>query len=85
MRKIIDHRAQPANVSASSVLSVDEAADYLRISKASLYRLFNSGSLKIAKVGGRTLVRRIDIDAFLQECVDSQGAARLSAGRAGGA
>lgn len=46
-------------------MTVPEAAAYLRISRASLYRLFRDGDLKPRKIAGRTLVRRVDADALL--------------------
>lgn len=53
----------------SAALTIDEAADYLRVCRSTLYKLFREGQLKPAKVGGRTLVRRVDADAFLERCV----------------
>lgn len=52
-----------------AALSVDETAEYLRISRATLYRLFREKKLVPARLGGRTLVRRVDADAFLESCV----------------
>ena len=46
-------------------LSVSEAAEYLRISRSSVYRLFSTGELRARKIGKRTLVRREDADALL--------------------
>ena len=46
-------------------MTVPEAATYLRISRASLYRLFREGDLRPRKIAGRTLVRREDADALL--------------------
>ncbi|MER9628030.1 helix-turn-helix domain-containing protein [Mesorhizobium sp. M0296] len=62
-------RAGAIPTSLSAALSVDEAAEYLRISRATLYRLFREKKLIPARLGGRTLVRRIDADAFLESCV----------------
>ncbi|MDF3154790.1 helix-turn-helix domain-containing protein [Mesorhizobium sp. XAP10] len=53
----------------SAALTIDETADYLRICRSTVYKLFREGQLKPAKVGGRTLVRRVDADAFLERCV----------------
>lgn len=60
-------KSSPAAVSAA--LTIDETADYLRICRSTVYKLFREGQLKPAKVGGRTLVRRVDADAFLERCV----------------
>lgn len=54
---------------SSAALTVDEAADYLRVCRSTVYKLFREGQLKPARVGGRTLVRRIDADQFLERCV----------------
>ena len=50
----------------SQALTIAEATQSLRISRAGIYRLFSAGELPFAKVGGRTLVRRQDIDALLE-------------------
>jgi len=52
-----------------AALSVVQAAQYLGVSRASLYRLLSSGELRTTKIGGRTLVRRVDADAFLEASV----------------
>jgi len=53
------------------VLSVEEAAQFLTISKTTLYTLLNSGALKSARLGGRRLIRRIDVDALLANAARS--------------
>lgn len=57
----------------SAAMTVDELADYFRISRTSAYRLFKTKALTPIKIGGRTVVRRVDADAFLAR---SAGAAR---------
>lgn len=52
-----------------AALRVEDAAKYLGISRATLFKLFKTGQLKPAKVGGRTLVRRVDADALLERAV----------------
>jgi excisionase family DNA binding protein len=54
----------------SAALTVDEAADYIRVSRATIWRLLRNNSLPRARIGGRTVVRRIDLDAFLARAVD---------------
>jgi excisionase family DNA binding protein len=63
-------RISAINTHNSAALSVDEAAEYLRISRATLYRLFREKKLSPARLGGRTLVRRVDADALLAKCVE---------------
>lgn len=60
---------------AAAAFTVDEAAAYLRISRSNLYWLFRNGDLRPAKVGGRTLVRRVDADALLERAVNGNAAA----------
>jgi excisionase family DNA binding protein len=55
---------------APAALSVEEAAHYLGISRAGLYRIFKAGALRPARIGGRTVVRRVDLDNFLARAVD---------------
>lgn len=51
-----------------AVMTVAELAEYFRISRVSAYRLFKRGELKPIKIGGRTVIRRADADAFLAAC-----------------
>lgn len=51
---------------AIGAFSVANAAAYLSISRASIYLLIKDGSLPKVKVGHRTLIRRVDADAFLE-------------------
>jgi hypothetical protein len=36
-----------------------------------VWRLLRTGQLKKLRIGGRTLVRRADADAFLERCVEA--------------
>ncbi|MCJ2064407.1 helix-turn-helix domain-containing protein [Methylobacterium sp. J-088] len=62
-------KKEAAPPGAPGAMTVDEFADYLRISRTGVYRLFERGDLKPLKIGRRTLVRRADADAFLASCV----------------
>jgi excisionase family DNA binding protein len=55
----------------SGALTVPEAADYLRISPATVWRLLRNKMLSRARIGGRVVIRRIDLDAFLAKAVDA--------------
>ena len=49
-------------------VTVNEAADYLRLSRASIYQLLNKGELRCAKFGR---ARRIPVEAlkdYVQRC-----------------
>ena len=49
----------------SLALTVEEALGAIRISRSTFYELVKAGELPVAKVRGRTLVRRIDLEALL--------------------
>ncbi len=59
------------HAASSAVLTINETAIYFRISRAGVWRLLRTGRLKKIKIGGRTLVRRIDADAFLASCAEA--------------
>lgn len=48
-------------MTTDEVMTVPEAAKYLRVSSRTVYRLFDTGDLARSKVGGRVLVRRVDV------------------------
>lgn len=53
-----------------AAFTAEEAADYLRISRAGVYRLMRDRKLPRAKIGDRTVIRRVDLDAFLARAVE---------------
>jgi excisionase family DNA binding protein len=55
-------RRQPQNY-----FTVDEAGDYLRRSRASLYNLMASGELPFSIVCGRRLIALTDIEALVSK------------------
>jgi excisionase family DNA binding protein len=54
------------NASRDGLLTVEEAADWLRISRWSVYNLIRDNRLRTIKIGRRRLVTR----AALAECVE---------------
>jgi|ThiBio_1000_plan_1041568.scaffolds.fasta_scaffold00232_29 excisionase family DNA binding protein len=64
-------RTANINDQQSAALTIEEAADYLRISRSSIYRLFRDKSLVPARIGKRTVVRRVDADKFLERCISA--------------
>ena len=52
--------------------SVTEAAQYLRISRSYLYKLFSTGSLRPTKLGARTIVRGAEMKRFMSEAAAGQ-------------
>lgn len=55
-------------------LTVPEAAEWLRIHRDTLYQLFRSGEIRKTKVRGRTLVRRRELERFLDRNTQGKGA-----------
>ncbi|MBY2969519.1 helix-turn-helix domain-containing protein [Rhizobium leguminosarum] len=55
-----------------AALSVPAASKYLSISRANLYALIKAGALTPAKIGHRTVIRRVDADAFLEKALVSR-------------
>ncbi len=52
-------------MSTTEVFTIAEAADALRVSKRTIYRLFRSAQLPYSKVGGRVLVPKADVTALI--------------------
>ena len=51
---------------APPYLSVEEAADYLRCKPKRVYDLCSQRRIPFVKDGSRTLLRRVDLDAYLE-------------------
>ena len=52
-----------------AVMTIEEAAQYTRISRSVLYQLIGDGKIATFKVGSSRRVRRSDLDAFIAERV----------------
>lgn len=59
------------SVIAPGAMSIVDAARYLSISRAYLYELIKAGEIVPAKVGRRTLIRRVDADELLKRSIDA--------------
>lgn len=56
----------PAGVQANALLTVDEAAEYLRARRERVYQLVHQGRIDVERDGRRVLVRRGTLDAYLR-------------------
>jgi excisionase family DNA binding protein len=54
-----------------AAFSVEQAAMYISISRASVWRLLQEGQLRRTRIRGRTVIRRIDLDQFMAKCAES--------------
>lgn len=57
--------AAPATASAPSVMTVEEAAAYLKVSPADIQTMIDGGELKAKKVGSQVRISKDVIDAFM--------------------
>ncbi len=56
----------------AELLSIVEAATVLGVSRGTIYRLATAGTLKSVKLGGRRLVRRSDLQSFIESLEEVQ-------------
>lgn len=56
---------KPTQSSKNVLLTIPEACEYLRVSKWTVYRLFDDNKLKSIRVRGRRLVPRIEVENFI--------------------
>lgn len=52
------------DVATTLTLTTAEAARSLGIGKTKLFELIGNGAIPAVRLGGRTLVRRVDLEAF---------------------
>lgn len=53
-------------------LTVKDVADYLNRSETTIYNMLNNGDLPGIKLGGKWIVRKRDLDKFLDKLLDSK-------------
>lgn len=67
-RRAAELIAERAEVGTSSpFLTVEEAAEYLRCKPKRIYDLTSQRRLPFVKDGSRTLLRRVDLDAYVED------------------
>ncbi len=57
---------------AGDLLTTKEAAELLRVSHWTVSAWLSQGKLKRVKAGGRTLIAKSELEAFLARSTDSQ-------------
>ena len=50
-----------------TLITLDEVATYLRLSKDTVYRMAQSGKIPASKVGTQWRFRRSDVEAWLEQ------------------
>ena len=56
------------------LMTVNEACEYLTLSRSTLYRLVADDELRLLKVYNRSLLARSDLDAYVERLVASSSA-----------
>jgi excisionase family DNA binding protein len=59
-----------ARVLPPSLMTVDETAADWRVNRSTVWRRIKAKELPVVRLGGRTLVRRVDVDAYIARCVE---------------
>lgn len=59
----------PITSTSVACFAIGEAAQYLRVSRALLYKLIQQGRIKTVKVGARTIIRGTELERFLDQQV----------------
>jgi len=78
MRLAIDTEELPLSRIGNPVLvTVEEAAELLRIGRTTAYELVMSGKLQSVKVGRRRLVVRDGVGRYVDELVRTQNASQI--------
>jgi excisionase family DNA binding protein len=61
-----------AHSTSSALVTYEEAAEYLRIGRSSLYALVQQGRLKPVRVlADAPRLKRVDLDRLIDECQDA--------------
>ena len=55
------------NPTEKAAMSIADAAHYSGLSRSSLYRMIDAGTLVSLKIGARRLIRRTELDALLDQ------------------
>lgn len=67
VRRVVREELAALAPPPSPFMTIPEAAEYLRTSRQRVDGLLSAGHLKRVKEGGRTLVRRVDVERWLGE------------------
>lgn len=54
-------------------MTVNEMADTVGISRCYAYRLISNGSIPVIRLGRKILIRRDDLEKWLEEQVNAEG------------
>ena len=57
----------PMSIGFGEYLNVGQAVEYLRVGRSTLYELMREGALAFCKVRGRTILRRCDLDEYMEQ------------------
>ncbi len=60
------HEVPEVSQTAPTLRTVDEAANYLRVSRRQVYKLVREGNLRAVRVGERLRFRPGDVEGYLE-------------------
>ena len=63
----IDHMVMPEPFTEARLLTVNEVADLLRVSRMTVYRLIKTGEMPALRVGRSYRLREEDVTTYLRE------------------
>jgi excisionase family DNA binding protein len=61
------HEVSALSPSPRTLFTVDEAAEYLRVSRRQVYKLVRAGEIRGYRVGERLRFRPQDVDVYLEQ------------------
>jgi excisionase family DNA binding protein len=59
-----------ARVLPPSLMTIQEVATDWRVNRSTVWRRIKAGDLPVVRIGGRTLIRRTDKDAYIARCLE---------------
>ena len=64
---LMNRRKKNAQAMAPALMTLEEVASYLRLSKDTVYRMASAGKLPASKVGSQWRFRKVDVDLWLEK------------------
>lgn len=62
---------------SSPILTISEAADYIKLAKGTLYQYIHYGKIPHYKIGNRVMFKKEDLDDFIEKCFIPVGVTTL--------
>lgn len=66
----VNEHLRGRSVPTPTLMTIEEVAADWRVNRSTVWRKIKSGELPVVRIGGRTLIRRTDKDAFIARCLE---------------